>query len=133
MKRLVGIIISFTIIVFIIICSINECLWFKEKKYFNDSTMEEVELLLQSGNEGIIYFGSPKCSMCKEFSPLLKEYVENYSKIIYYIDSDNDEFNDFVSEKNLYLKPTLLFIEDSQVMNRYEGSEVYGAIERNTK
>ena len=133
MKRVVGIMISFTIIVFIIICSINEWLWFKEEIYFNDSTIEEVELLFQSGKEGIIYFGSPKCSMCKEFSPLLKEYVENYSKTIYYIDSDNDEFDDFVSEKNLYLKPTLLFIEDSQVINRYEGSDVYGAIESNTK
>ena len=66
MKRVVGIMISFTIIVFIIICSINEWLWFKEEIYFNDSTIEEVELLFQLGKEGIIYFGSPKCSMCRK-------------------------------------------------------------------
>ena len=48
MKRAVGIMISFTIIVFIIICSINEWLWFKEEIYINDSTIEEVEVLFQS-------------------------------------------------------------------------------------
>lgn len=105
------------------------------KSGIHEITYEELQKELKSDNSFILYIGRPDCGDCKEFYPILENYIkENEGTYVYYLNvqafrdaSRADDASE--EEKQFYLNiqeelsfewtPTLHLFEEGKVVDTY--------------
>ena len=105
----------------------------KDDNVYEYTTYDNIIELINSGT-GIIYFGYPDCTLCKDIVPLLNDVAEEkeIKTIMYYNfkeikDNNTDEYQRLVrvlsdnieDEINDIKAPTILFVVEGKIINIY--------------
>lgn len=85
------------------------------KSYIIDSSIDDIEKMVDNKESFILYIGSKECHNCTNFKPKLED-VANENKIkVYYIDTYNisdEDYNRLFKIVNYSGTPTIAFITD---------------------
>ena len=94
-------------------------------KKANEKTIEKFEKLIDSKTEQLIYIGSPTCSYCQQFSPVLKEITKTYDLKYEYLNVS--EVSDGTLTKLLNKlgtdssTPQVVIVKEGKVINNQQG------------
>lgn len=93
-------------------------------------TLEDLEDIITSRKNGIIYFKRDDCPACLEIEEELKKYLEdnNYKYMCYSTTLDKntrlEEMWEQLDNYGISFVPTLLYIEKGNIIYHYEGNEI---------
>ena len=91
----------------------------------NERTIEKFEKLIDSKTEQLIYIGSPTCSYCQQFSPVLEEITKTYDLKYEYLNVS--EVSDGTLTKLLNKlatdssTPQVVIVKEGKVINVQQG------------
>lgn len=94
-------------------------------KKANEKTIEKFEKLIDSKTEQLIYIGSPTCSYCQQFSPVLEEITKTYDLKYEYLNVS--EVSDGTLTKLLNKlgtdssTPQVVIVKEGKVINNQQG------------
>jgi len=79
------------------------------------------KLLVSSTRPILVNFWAPWCGVCRQIHPLLQRFESQVGGRIRLVDMNADESLQLASEYRLSALPTLLLIDNGQVVRRWEG------------
>ena len=85
----------------------------------NEDMFEEI--VLSSSLPVLVHFWAPWCGLCRRIMPLLNRFQSEWNDQVHLVDVNADENFHLANQYQLQTLPTLLFIEDGQVIQRVEG------------
>lgn len=73
----------------------------------------------------VIDCGAKWCGPCKSFGKFYHDFVKNHSKtdVVCYCKVDIDAVSEFCDANNIISVPTILFIKNSEVIDRMTGAD----------
>ena len=77
--------------------------------------------VLSSISPVLVHFRAPWCGICQLISPILDSYKANWPTSLRILDINADENFTLANRFQLKTLPTLLYIEEGQVIQRIEG------------
>lgn len=80
------------------------------------------EVLASSGSV-FVHFRAPWCGICRLVSPILHSYQRDWPVPLRVFDVNADENFRLANQYQLKTLPTLLYIENGQILHRLEGFE----------
>jgi thioredoxin 1 len=86
----------------------------------DDNFQQEV---LTSSVPVFVHFQAPWCGICRLISPILNSYQAKWPVPVRLFDVNADENFKLANQYQLTTLPTLLYIENGQVIHRIEGFE----------
>lgn len=89
------------------------------EKVINDSNFAEIE---SAGLPYVLDFSATWCGPCKKIAPLIKELAEAYDGRINVGLCDVDECEELTSKFGIRNVPTVLFIKNGEVVNKFVGA-----------
>lgn len=100
-----------------------------EKAGFNEVTLSEYLDLVKSSEKSIILVARPTCGYCQQFTPILKQAMEDMNLTINYIDTDKFSEDDWTpfTESLDYLKseqwgtPLTLIVQNGEAIAENNG------------
>jgi thioredoxin 1 len=87
------------------------------------------ERVLQAELPVIVDFWAPWCAPCKMIAPVLEEKAKEYDGKLIVAKVNTDENAEFAMQYGVMGIPTLLFINDGEVIDRYVGAAPASLIE----
>lgn len=125
----VGCVLLFALVLIISIIETNE-----KSKFFNKISYKEAVNLIKDDEVNIIYWASPNCGFCSQFSPIIKKVSYEYQLDFNYLNTTtlNDdqyaamytylaEFDEAYNSSNLGT-PSLILVKDNKVLHIQEGA-----------
>ncbi len=96
---------------------------------FNEVTLDEYLNLIKGTEKSIILVARPTCGFCEQFTPILKQAMDEMNLTINYIDTDKFDQDEYTTFNNSldYLKnnqwgtPLVLIVQNNQVVSQNEG------------
>lgn len=90
---------------------------------FIELDKDNLEIIISTNKNAVIYVGSSGCSSCTATKPFFKEVIENDSLIIYYMEYSSfntviDNLSDAKGFSKVALTPTLLFVREGYEIER---------------
>jgi thioredoxin 1 len=79
------------------------------------------QVVLTSSVPVLVHFWAPWCGLCRMLNPLLDQFQREWGNQLKIVDVNADENFKLATAYQLTSLPTLLFIEDGQVIQRVEG------------
>lgn len=80
---------------------------------------QDIEQLIESDENIILYIGRETCPACRDFVPILYDYSNNNDINVYYLDStetDKDkELKKFRDDNNIMYVPSLMVCVDKKI------------------
>ena len=100
-----------------------------EEAGFNEVTIDEYLKLVNSSEKSIILVARPTCYYCQQFTPVLKQAMEDMNLTINYINTDNLSSDDWTSFQDSldYLKdeewgtPLTMIVQDGKLVDKNSG------------
>lgn len=100
-----------------------------EEAGFNKVSLDEYLELIKSSDKNIILVARPTCAYCEQFTPILKQAMEDLNLTINYINTDNfsnddwTTFNDSLSYLNTeeWGTPLTLIVQNGEVVDSNNG------------
>ena len=86
--------------------------------------------VLSSSAPTIVHFQAPWCSICRLILPILDSYKAKWPTPLRVFDINADENFKLANRFQLKTLPTLLYIEDGQVVQRIEGFKSHDAFRK---
>ena len=77
----------------------------------------------------VLDFGAAWCGPCKQLAPIMDELSEEYAGRIAVGKCDIEEADDLTMEYGIRNVPTVLFIKDGKVVDRFVGSKSKGDVQ----
>ena len=77
----------------------------------------------------VLDFGAAWCGPCKQLAPIIDELSEEYAGRIAVGKCDIEEADDLTMEYGIRNVPTVLFIKDGKVVDRFVGSKSKGDVQ----
>ena len=77
----------------------------------------------------LIDFYAPWCGPCKSLSPVLDELAKEYEGRIAVAKCDIEEADDLTMEYGIRNVPTVIFIKDGKVVDKFVGSKSKGEVQ----
>jgi len=111
--------------------------------YYEETSADEVEELMDSEEPTVLWFGSQKCTYCVDYAEALEEAWWDYDSYIYYIDIDDltDSDKKILKELDSRLDvsnmgtPTTLVFQNGEIKEVKAGSmtkdELYSFLDKN--
>ncbi len=109
-------------------------------------TTQEAVTMIENKETVIMVIGSTTCLACKEFDPVIEEFMKNYKVNLVKVYIDNEEVVDVngeqkrvhfakLEEKAGLIKntPTTLFIKDGEVVGQVIGNTDYASFKNKVK
>lgn len=84
-------------------------------------SLDELEELIQKGDNSIIFCTQETCSGCKAIEPIVKKLAKEIGVKVYAFDLDTQEAKEFLYQYGLNQVPAIIKISDSG-MNIYKGT-----------
>lgn len=89
---------------------------------------------INNGKTGFIYVGRPTCPSCKQFAPILTQFVKEQGTLIYYYDTDVANEDKPLKTETINLievtsVPTFLYIENGVIVDRLGNTNSKSALE----
>jgi len=81
------------------------------------------QAVLASSGPVFVHFRAPWCGICRIASPILNSYQEQWPVPLRIFDVNADENFKLANQYQLTTLPTLLYIENGEVLHRIEGFE----------
>lgn len=122
-----------------------------ETSGIHEISYDELKKKLSSKDVFILYIGRPDCGDCKEFYPILEEYINNHQGTsVYYLNvkafrdasrapeatpEEKDFFENIQKELEYQWTPTLKYIENGKIIDSYSylDEEYYKIKDKNKK
>ena len=76
----------------------------------------------------VLDFGAAWCGPCKQLAPIMDELSEEYAGRIAVGKCDIEEADDLTMEYGIRNVPTVIFIKDGKVVDRFVGSKSKGDV-----
>ena len=76
----------------------------------------------------VLDFGAAWCGPCKQLAPIIDELSEEYAGRIAVGKCDIEEADDLTMEYGIRNVPTVIFIKDGKVVDRFVGSKSKGDV-----
>ncbi|MGB3301013.1 MAG: thioredoxin family protein [Phormidesmis sp.] len=77
--------------------------------------------VLSSSTPVLVHFRAPWCGICQLISPILNSYRDEWPEPLHLFEVNADENFRLANQYQLTTLPTLLYIENGQVLHRIEG------------
>lgn len=77
--------------------------------------------VLASSTPVLVHFRAPWCGICRLISPLLSSYRDEWPGQLHLFEVNADENFKLATQYQLTTLPTLLYIENGEVLHRIEG------------
>lgn len=103
-------------------------------KTYDEISYKQLNKMLKSKNDFVLFIGSSECSHCKDYEVTLNKIIGKYNIDIKYIDVkklSDDEYSEITAKFPITGTPTTIFIEDGEekdTYNRIVGSVKYSKI-----
>lgn len=96
---------------------------------FNELSLSEYLELIKEDEKNIILVARPTCAYCEEFSPILKQAMDDMDLTINYVDTDkfsNDDWDTFYASlsylnENEWGTPLTLIVQNGEVVDANNG------------
>ena len=76
----------------------------------------------------VLDFGAAWCGPCKQLAPIIDELSEEYAGRIAVGKCDIEEADDLTMEYGIRNVPTVIFIKDGKIVDRFVGSKSKGDV-----
>ena len=76
----------------------------------------------------VLDFGAAWCGPCKQLAPIIDELSEEYAGRIAVGKCDIEEADDLTMEYGIRNVPTVIFIKDGKIVDRFVGSKSKGEV-----
>ena len=76
----------------------------------------------------VLDFGAAWCGPCKQLAPIIDELSEEYAGRIAVGKCDIEEADDLTMEYGIRYVPTVIFIKDGKIVDRFVGSKSKGDV-----
>ena len=76
----------------------------------------------------VLDFGAAWCGPCKQLAPIIDELSEEYAGRIAVGKCDIEECDDLTMEYGIRNVPTVIFIKDGKIVDRFVGSKSKGDV-----
>ena len=76
----------------------------------------------------VLDFGAAWCGPCKQLAPIIDELSEEYAGHIAVGKCDIEEADDLTMEYGIRNVPTVIFIKDGKIVDRFVGSKSKGDV-----
>ena len=76
----------------------------------------------------VLDFGAAWCGPCKQLAPIIDELSEEYAGRIAVGKCDIEEADDLTMEYGIRNVPTVIFIKDGKIVDRFVGSKSKGYV-----
>ena len=76
----------------------------------------------------VLDFGAAWCGPCKQLAPIIDELSEEYAGRIAVGKCDIEECDDLTMEYGIRNVPTVIFIKDGKIVDRFVGSKSKGEV-----
>lgn len=107
------------LVIFVFILITNRSDYKKQVGSFNKVKAQDIEQLIDSDENIILYIGRETCPACRDFVPILYDYSNNNGINIYYLDStktDKDkELKKFRDDNNIMYVPSLMICVNKKI------------------
>lgn len=107
------------LVVFVFILITNRSDYKKQVGSFNKVNAQDIEQLIDSDENIILYIGRETCPACRDFVPILYDYSNNNDINVYYLDStetDKDkELKKFRDDNNIMYVPSLMICVNKKI------------------
>lgn len=87
------------------------------KSYIIDTSINNIEKMVNNKESFVLYIGSKDCHNCTNFTPKIEDVANEYEIKIYYIDTydiSDEDYNRLFKIVNYNGTPTLAFITDGE-------------------
>jgi len=105
----------------------------KSKKYFSTvaetgavaciSEQPELDRALDTEKLVAIDFFAPWCMNCKKVTPVVERLAAEFSDRVTFVKIDTDASTEIADQYDVYVLPTIVFIRNGSVVQRYTGSD----------
>ncbi|MEM8808210.1 MAG: thioredoxin family protein [Cyanobacteria bacterium P01_G01_bin.38] len=79
------------------------------------------QAVLAASSPVLVHFWAPWCGLCRLMTPILNRFQKDCGSYLQIVDINADENLKLANFYKLSTLPTLLFIENGQVLQRFEG------------
>lgn len=87
------------------------------KSYIINSSIDDIEKMVDNKESFVLYIGSKDCHNCTNFTPKLEDIINEYEINVYYIDTYNisdEDYNRLFKIVNYSGTPTVAFISSGE-------------------
>ena len=107
------------LVVFIFILITNRSDYKKQVGSFIKVKAQDIEQLIESDENMILYIGRETCPACRDFVPILYDYSNNNDTKVYYLDSTNTdqdkELKKFRDDNSIMYVPSLMICVNKKI------------------
>lgn len=107
------------LVIFVFILITNRSDYKKQVGSFIKVKAQDIEQLIESDENIILYIGRETCPACRDFVPILYDYSNNNDINVYYLDStetDKDkELKKFRDDNNIMYVPSLMICVNKKI------------------
>lgn len=97
---------------------------------------QELKTNIKDKEDMWIYIGRPTCQECEKFSPVLKEFLKENKKSIYYYNTDKatkenkQEMISLLEELEIKLVPTIIHLKEGKIIKSSVGYQNKTSLEK---
>lgn len=118
-KKIFILSILIVLVVFVFILITNRSDYKKQVGSFNKVKAQDIEQLIDSDENIILYIGRETCPACRDFVPILYDYSNNNDINVYYLDStetdEDKELKKFRDDNNIMYVPSLMICVNKKI------------------